>query len=87
MNASPQHPNSTRSDHSFFHRPLVIAIGIALVWVILVIASDQMWQHAFGFPTWDAVALAVGLFAYLALFAGVMFGIIWMLGHEHMSNS
>jgi hypothetical protein len=56
MNASPQHPNSAHSDHSFLHRPLVIAIGVALVWVILVVASDQMWQHAFGYPTWDAVA-------------------------------
>ena len=87
MNASPQHPNSSHADHSFFHRPLVIAIGIALVWVILVIASEQMWQHAFGFSARDSLALAIGLFAYLALFAGVMFGIIWMLGHEHMSNS
>lgn len=87
MNASPQHPDSKHADHSFLHRPLVIAIGIALVWVILVAASDQLWQRAFGYPTWDAVALAVGLFAYVALFMGVMFGVIWLLGHEHMSNS
>lgn len=85
MNASP-HPETEHPSRSFIHQPLVIAIGIALAWVLLVIASDQMWRHAFGFSARDSLALAVGLFAYLALFGGVMFGIIWMLGHEHMRN-
>jgi hypothetical protein len=86
MSISPQHPDAQHPHRSFFHQPLVIAAGIVLLWVILVIASDQMWQHAFGFSARDSLALAIGLFAYLALFAGVMFGIIWMLGHEHMRN-
>jgi hypothetical protein len=85
MNAS-QHPESHHPHRSLTHQPLAIVAGIVILWVVLVIASDLMWQHAFGFSARDSLALAVGLFAYLALFAGVMFGIIWMLGHEHMRN-
>jgi hypothetical protein len=83
MKLSLRHPESRHSLRSLLHQPLAIAVGVALVWVLLVIASDQMWRHAFGFSARDSWALAVGLLAYLALFGGVMVGVIWILSHEH----
>lgn len=80
---SSQQPETVPTHHSIWQQPLVIAAGIVLAWVILVIASDQMWQHAFGFPGRDAWALAIGLLAYVALMAGAIGGIIWIMGHEH----
>lgn len=87
MNVAPQHPESRHSLRAFLRQPIAIAIGVALVWVLLVIASDQLWRHAFGFSARDSWALAIGLLAYLALFGGVMFGVVWMLSHEHQHYS
>lgn len=86
MNALPPQPQAGHPVRTFLHHPFVIAIGIAIAWVVLVVLSDQLWR-TFGFSGRDAWALAIGLLAYVALMVGAIGGIIWALAHEHQANS
>ena len=74
----------TTHDHHILSppRPVLIGVGVVLLWVALVAGSDELWRHAFGFSAGDALALAVGLDAYLAMVVAVLAGAAFILGHE-----
>ena len=67
MDSQPQDPSPSRPRRAWLRSPLWIALGVVVTWAVLVLASDQLWRHAFGFADGDALALAVGLMAYIAI--------------------
>lgn len=58
------------------------ALGGALLWLALMLASELLWRHLFDFSTSEAWALAVGLFAYIAMLIVVMLAIVLAVRHE-----
>jgi hypothetical protein len=72
MNAGPHLDLSHQTHHVPPTRRLLIALGGALLLVALVVGADQLWQHAFGFSAAESWALAVGLWAYIALVVLIM---------------
>jgi hypothetical protein len=67
MDTELQASTSRPSHRAWLRNPLWIALGAVITWAVLVILSDQLWRHAFGYASGDAWALAIGLAAYLAL--------------------
>ena len=63
-------------------RPVLIGVVAVLLWLALVVGSDELWRHAFGFARLDALALAVGLDAYIALVVAIMAGVAFMVTRE-----
>ena len=83
MNASIQ-PDAVTPAHTPRRRRLLpIVLGAILVWALLLVGSELLWQHSFGFSRQSAWMLSVALFAYLALFVLAMVGIAAALGGDH----
>ena len=72
MNAGPQLNLPHQTHHAASNRRLLIILGGALLLAALVVGADQLWQHAFGFSPAESWALAVGLWAYIALVVLIM---------------
>jgi hypothetical protein len=72
MNAGSHldHPHHDR--HLALNKRVPIVIGIALLFAVLVVVTDQLWYRAFGFSAAESLALAVGLWAYIALVVLIM---------------
>jgi hypothetical protein len=87
MSSMPSQSNPGHPRHPLLQRPLVIVALVVLAWLVVVVATDQLWRHAFGYPIREAWALSIGLTTYLTLFIGVMVGVVWILGHEHQRNA
>jgi hypothetical protein len=82
----PQGTTDTHQTHDHHilspPRPVLIGAGAVLLWIALVVGSDELWRHAFGFAEMDAWALAVGLDAYIALVVAILAGAAFMITHE-----
>lgn len=57
-------------------RSVLLVLGVVAAWVVSVIGLQVLWQHGFGFTAGEALALSVGLMAYLALLIIVMGAIV-----------
>lgn len=61
---------------------IVATLGIAALWVALVLGLQQAAQQGFGMVPGDAWAFAIGILSYIYLFVGFVLGLVYMVTHE-----
>jgi hypothetical protein len=62
-------------------RIVVLTVGAIAVWMAAVLGFQQVAEHTFDFTPLDAWALSLAIITYLAMFIGVIVGIV-MLVHQ-----
>lgn len=78
--------SATREGGAALPRPVVITLGIAALWVALVMALQFAAAHAFGMVAGDGWAFAIGIVSYMYGFAGLVIGLFFALRAEERAG-
>jgi hypothetical protein len=60
----------------------VATLGVAALWVVLTSGLALVSTWAFGMTAREAWVYAIALVSYVAGFAGMVVGLVWVLTHE-----
>jgi hypothetical protein len=72
------HTDSTHSTATEVRRPSTastlirrVVVGV-VIWAVVVVAFQQLWQRGFGFSAEEAWALSIGLMTMIGMLIGLM---------------